>query len=94
MRTWLILLGGLLVWTAHFFALYGIGEFAGPSMASRLAVLLLSALALSADGLLARRLLPLPRSDEFGRWRAGVALGGLALSALAILWQALPALIG
>ena len=31
MRTWAILLGGLLVWAGHFFALYGIGEFAGSS---------------------------------------------------------------
>lgn len=94
MRSWLTLLGGLLVWAVHFFALYGIGEFAGASAASRGAVLLLSALALGAVGLLARRLLPLDRSEDFARWRAGVALGGLVLGALAIAWQALPALIG
>jgi hypothetical protein len=94
MRSCLILLGGLLLWTVHFFSLYGIGEFAGASAASRGAVLLLSALALGAIGLLARQLLPLARSEDFARWRAGVALGGLALSALAIVWQALPALIG
>jgi hypothetical protein len=94
MRSWLILLGGLLLWAVHFFLLYGIGEFAGASAASRGPVLLLSGLALGAVGLLARRLLPLDRSDDFARWRAAVALGGLALSALAIAWQALPALIG
>jgi hypothetical protein len=94
MRSWLILLGGLLLWTVHFFLLYGIGEFAGASTASRGAVLLLSGLALGALGLLARQPLPLDRSDDFTRWRAGVALGGLALSALAIAWQALPALVG
>ncbi|MDO9367359.1 MAG: hypothetical protein Q7T68_02215 [Sphingopyxis sp.] len=94
MRSWTILLGGLLVWAAHFFALYGIGEFAGASAASRDAVLLISALALAADGLLFRRLLRLPHDDEFGRWRTGVASGGLGLSALAIVWQTLPALVG
>lgn len=94
MRSWLILLGGLLLWAVHFFLLYGIGEFAGASAASRGAVLLLSGLALGAVGLLARQLLPLDRSDDFTRWRAAVAVGGLALSALAIAWQALPALIG
>lgn len=93
MRSWAILLGGLLVWAGHFFALYGIGEFAGESAGSRAYVLVLSALALFADGLLARRLLPLARADDFTRWHAGVALGGIALSALAVLWQTLPALI-
>lgn len=93
MRSWTILLGGLLVWAAHFFMLYGIGEFAGATAGSRTSVLLTSALALLADGLLARRLLPLVRTDEFAHWRAGVALGGIALSALAVLWQTLPALI-
>ena len=93
MQSWAIMLGGLLVWAAHFFLLYGIGEFAGASSGSRGAVLLLSAFALVADGFLARRLFTLPRADAFAHWRAGVALGGIALSALAVLWQALPALI-
>ncbi len=94
MRSWAILLGGLLVWAAHFFLLYGIGEFAGASTAARGGVLILSMLALLVDFWLARRLITLRASDAFGRWRADVALGGLALSALAVLWQALPALIG
>lgn len=93
MRSWAILLGGLLVWAAHFFALYGIGEFAGASAGSRAYVLVLSALALFADGFLARRLLLIARADDFARWRTGVALGGIAVSALAVVWQALPALI-
>lgn len=89
----MILLGGLLVWAAHFFALYGIGEFAGVSAASRSAVLLLSMIALAADFLLFRRLRPFPRADEFARWRTAVASGGLALSAVAVVWQTLPALV-
>lgn len=94
MRSWLLLLGGLLVWAAHFFALYGIGEFSDGGVAARGAILLLGVVAILADGLLARRLLPLPREGDFARWRAGVALGGIMLSALAIFWQSLPALIG
>lgn len=94
MRSWTTLLGGMLVWAAHFFVLYGIGEFAGANTASRGAVLLLGAIALAADGLLFRRLLRRPRGDEFGRWRTGVASGGLGLSSLAVVWQTLPALVG
>ncbi len=93
MRSWTILLGGLLVWAAHFFALYGIGEFAGASAVSRAVVLLLSAFALLANGLLARHLLPLSRADDFACWNRQLALGGIALSALAVVWQTLPALI-
>lgn len=93
MQSWAVLLAGLLVWAAHFFALYGIGEFAGAGAGSRASVLVLSALALLADFLLARRLRLRPRGDDFARWRAGVALGGVALSALAVVWQALPAFL-
>jgi|GEM_PF-6474181 len=40
MRTWLILLAGLLLWTAHFFLLYGIGEFVGETTGPRILVIL------------------------------------------------------
>lgn len=94
MGSWAILLGGLLVWAGHFFALYGIGEFAGESAASRGAVLLLTAAALAVEAVLAGRLRRARRAGEFSDWRSRVALGGILLSALAIVWQALPALIG
>jgi len=93
MRSWLILLGGLFVWAAHFFALYGIGEFAGTGTAPRFAALLLTAFGLAIDVFLAWSLLRHPPADAFGCWRTSVALGGVFLSALALIWQGLPVLI-
>src|SRR3546814_15712950 len=91
MRTWAILLGGLLVWAGHFFALYGIGEFAGESAASRGAVLLITASGLAVDAVLAWRLRPVCSAGEFIRWRARGALGGLALRGPGIVLDATPA---
>ncbi len=83
------MLGGLLVWTIHFFGLYAIAEFA-PSVA---AVLGLTVLCLVADLALLTGALRLRRVDAFSAWRRSVALGGAALSLVAVAWQALPVLV-
>jgi hypothetical protein len=89
MTSWLLLLGGLLVWTVHFFGLYAVAEF-GPSIT---AILVLTAICLVADlGVLAGAQ-RLRRHDGFSSWRRSVALGGAALSLVAVVWQALPALV-
>jgi hypothetical protein len=87
--SWLLLLGGLLVWTVHFFGLYAIAEFAP----STRAVLMLTALCLGVDLAVLRGALRLRRGDAFSAWRRSVAVGGAALSLVAIGWQALPALV-
>ncbi|HUD29159.1 MAG TPA: hypothetical protein VMQ93_09830 [Novosphingobium sp.] len=86
MRTWAILLGGLLVWTVHFFGLYAVAEIAP----SRIATVLLTLACLAADGWLLALALRLGRADAFAAWRRSVALGGVALSLVAVCWQALP----
>ncbi|HMO74850.1 MAG TPA: hypothetical protein PKD99_05035 [Sphingopyxis sp.] len=93
MRSWAILLAGLIVWAVHFFLLYGIGEFAGEGKGPRLAVLAITALALAVVAMLARLLLRAPGGDGFERWRGRLALAGLLLGGLAVLWQGLPALL-
>lgn len=92
MRSWLILLGGLLLWAIHFFALYAIGEFAADGMASRLAVGLLTMVLLTADILLILWIRHRRRSG-FSRWRDQVGMLGALLAAVAIVWQGLPALL-
>ncbi|MFC0205858.1 hypothetical protein [Novosphingobium soli] len=89
MSTWFILLGGLLVWTVHFFGLYAIAEIAP----SPLAVAALTLPCLLADAALLVRLRRLPARDGFGAWRRSVALGGTAISLVAVCWQALPAVL-
>jgi hypothetical protein len=89
MRSWLILLGGPIVWAVHFFGLYGIAEFA-PHVGL---VLALTVVCVVGELVLLQRAARLPADDSFTRWRRSVAVGGVALSLVAVTWQALPALV-
>nr|WP_314444274.1 hypothetical protein [uncultured Sphingomonas sp.] len=95
MRAWLLLLSGLIVWTAHFFAIYiAASVFPGSSLANWLTGLLtLVALALLAAAVfLSKRRTGDHDDDSLSRWLDSLALLGIALSAVAILYQGLPAL--
>jgi len=93
MAVWRHLLGGLLLWTAHFFAVYGIASlFPG----TRLAVILVLVVTVAALGLagmlLARSVRNLRRDeDRLGRWNHKGSALLYALAATAILYQGLPA---
>ncbi len=93
MRDWIFLLGGLLVWTVHFFGLYGIAEIFGATPGGRLAVFGLTGLCLIADAILWVLAGRLRVADSFTRWLRSVARLGAALSLIAVVWQALPALL-
>src|SRR3546814_8129065 len=92
--TWALMLGGLLIWAAHFFALYGIGEFAGSSAGARAAVAGLTILALGGVGLIAYRSRRRSTSDDFAGWSVRLGQGALLLSAIEVVWPAFPAWIG
>lgn len=105
MRRWLLLLGGWLVWTAHFAAVYAAASVfdLGPGAdapASRWLVGGLTLAAMAADAallLLAARPPAFLKGDDDAELSAFFrALGGLgaALSLLAVAWQGLPALVG
>lgn len=105
MRAWFFLTGGWLVWTVHFAGAYLIaslfavaGDAAAPG--ARWAVGALSVACLVADGALLRMAL---RPPPFLRRHPDAELAGLlrsvgglgaALSAAAVVWQGLPALVG
>lgn len=89
MRSWLILLGGLLVWTVHFFGLYAIAEI----MPHAGLVLFLSLICVAADLWLLHRGRHMLADTPFITWRRSVAMGGAVLSLIAVCWQALPALV-
>ena len=96
MGKWIILLGGLTIWAAHFFLLYAFASlFPGRDLA-RILSLAATLPALAASGwllwLTARRRQP-QASDDFGRWVGNIGALGAALAIVAILWQALPALM-
>lgn len=92
MRAWLFLLSGLLVWTAHFFGVYITASlFPGTSLAKWITAAL-TLVALIALGVLSTRALPLSRRGGLSSWMGTLALAAVALSAVAVLYQGLPAL--
>lgn len=92
MRSWVMLLGGLVVWTVHFFALYIVASIFLTTPIARVMTLLISLACLVANGLLLWwvRGGDSARSD---RWIRTMALYSTGVSTLAILWQALPAIL-
>jgi hypothetical protein len=96
MPKWLLALGGLLVWTAHFFGLYLIASIWLTTPTARVVAGVFTVACLAVDGWLLWRTAPARREggvDVFDRWLLVLAFLGAALSALAVLWQGLPALI-
>ncbi|MGE8135906.1 hypothetical protein ACQKO5_20050 [Novosphingobium subterraneum] len=92
MRSWTMLLGGLVVWAVHFFALYIVASIFFTTLIARTLTLLVSLACLGANGLLLRWVI---RADpsRTDRWIRTMAKYSIALSTLAILWQALPAIL-
>ena len=95
MRFWRNLLGGLLLWTAHFFAVYIIASLLPGAPAAAILVLLVTAVILALTlWLLVRTVSAMRRaSDDLQRWSSVLALLGYALAAIAVIYQGLPAAI-
>lgn len=93
MRGWPFLLGGLIVWTVHFFALYIIASIFLTTPLARVLVVLVTLACLTASALLLRQALRTDVPTQMDAWMRAVALCGIGLSVVAIVWQALPALI-
>ena len=96
MKSWLILLAGLLAWTAHFFAVYAIASLLPGRAEARWLVFLVTAIALAGTSVLLLRALRAHRgsADEIDRWVGGGGVLGCALALVGILYQGLPAAIG
>jgi hypothetical protein len=93
MRPWLIMLGGLCVWAAHFVVIWTGASLFLTSPAARLVTGGATLAALAGIALLVRMGRPTPSQDQFTRWSANVALLSALAAAIAIVWQALPALL-
>ena len=94
MNKWVLLLGGLTVWAMHFFLLYGFASLFPGQEIARTLTLIATVPALAVDGLLlwaaaARGW----HGDELDRWILDVSAIAAALSFIAVIWQALPALL-
>lgn len=95
MGVWRHLLGGMLLWTAHFFAVFGIASlFPGTRLAAVL-VLVATVLALAIAGYLFARALRRQSVARDGliRWNSKGGAALYALAGLAIFYQGLPALL-
>ena len=101
MRRWAWMLGGLIVWTVHFMGIYAIASAAdvvsrADDPAWRMGGLAFSAAsrqaALAIAGWAARRLRP--KTDPSAAFGDQLALLGGGVAAIAIVWQALPTVIG
>lgn len=104
MIRWLYILAGPLIWLLHFAAVYLAASVADVAGRADQPVALWTVAALTAAGLAANggllvwsgrrpRFLSAMDAELAGFWQAAGA-GGALLSAVAILWQGLPALVG
>lgn len=93
MRSWLVLLGGLLVWAFHFFALYAVGSIFLTTDLARGLTIALTLLCLLALTLIGRRAWLARAPDAESNWIRIVALWGVAIGSIAILWQGFVALL-
>lgn len=96
MSAWAAMLGGLLVWAAHFFALYGIASLFPGMAAARWLTVAATLAALAAAGALLVQALRRRRAapdHDLERWMAGLAALGSGIALVAIAYQGLPALL-
>lgn len=93
MRSWTLLLAGPILWAIHFFALYSIASIFLTTMLARVLTMAVTLACLAAGVPPLVRILRSDTSTALGIWMRAVALGGIGLGGVAILWQALPALI-
>ena len=96
MRSWALLLGGMIVWAIHFFTLYAIGSIFLTTALARVLTLVVTAACLAADALLlwwALRALGGSERDEFKRWLLRLTALIAAISLISVLWQGFPAIL-
>lgn len=96
MRTWLILLAGPILWTAHFFAIYIIASILPGTNTAATLVIAATIIAVAVILWLIRRAAASfnATGDAFSRWALRLSLLASALSFIAIVYQAMPALLG
>jgi hypothetical protein len=95
MRKWGLLLGGMLVWTAHFFLLYGIVSIFPGTILARILSIAFTIPAIAACVWLIWHAMKVinSASDEVDRWIARTGFGVALLSLVSVIWQGLPAIL-
>jgi hypothetical protein len=93
MRTWALLLGGLVIWAVHFFTLYIVASVFLTTPLARILTLLITLACLGAIAFLAFQARRINIETAMDRWVRAVALLGLGVGGVGIVWQGLPALL-
>lgn len=93
MRIWALLLGGLVLWTIHFFALYIVASIWLTTPLARGLTLLITLLCLGAVAFFLFRARRHEAGTAMDHWVRAVGSVGLGIAGVAILWQGLPALL-
>jgi hypothetical protein len=101
MRRWAWMLGGLIVWTVHFMGVYAIASLAdvvseADDFGWRMAGLAFSGACVLAAGVVTAAAARRARrpADSSARFGDQLALLGGGVATVAIVWQALPTVIG
>lgn len=94
----LVGIGAFLIWAAHLLAIYGAGGLlcarGGAGDPERLFAIGATLVALIAAGvMLVRLILPAQRGAGEGRFARDLAAASCVLAMIAVLWQALPAIL-
>jgi hypothetical protein len=95
MRAWFLLLGGMLVWTIHFFALYGFGSLFGTNQTARIATVLITLACLAANVAILVTCIRIARvadRESVLGWPARLGAPVAVLSIVSVAWQGFPAL--
>jgi len=93
MKSWLIMMGGLILWAVHVFLLYLLAEFGGSGSGIRLAA---SFFTLGILGGVIWMFIAVSRGapgDAFAGWRRRAAMLALAFGGVGIVFQYLPILL-
>lgn len=93
MKSWLIIMGGLILWAVHFFLLYLLAEFGGSGTGVRLAASLCTLVLLGAAAWMFVAVSRETPGDPFAWWRRRAAMLALAFGGLGIVFQYMPVLL-
>lgn len=93
MKSWFIMMGGLVLWAVHFFLLYLLAEFGGSGLGIRLAASLFTLVILGGVAWMFVAVRQKTPGDPFARWRRRAAMLALAFGGLGIVFQYLPVLL-
>ena len=93
MKSWFIMMGGLVLWAVHFFLLYLLAEFGGSGSGVRLAASLCTLAILGGAVWMFVAVRHKTSGDPFARWRRRAAMLALAFGGLGIVFQYLPILL-